>query len=209
MVQAEDGFLESIERTGHKPLAGDGSPATPSAHADFLIEGDSLPDADVVDQDGITRRLRPGRGTSLVMTFVYTRCPFPTFCPLMDRHFRSLQKTIQSDARLSGRVQLLSVTVDPAYDTPAVLRAHAAKLGADSKVWSFAAPASAPSSSDIPARFGVTATRDTPGSPLIVHNLVTVVVDPSGVVAKIFRGNDWKPVDIIDLLGSMSSPSRG
>jgi protein SCO1 len=201
VVRPDDGLLESLERTGHRDV-----PAKPPAAllttGDFLIEGDSVPNVGFVDQDGRRRSLRPQRDAALVITFIYTRCPFPTFCPMMDRHFTALQQRITTEPKLKDRVQLLSVTVDPAHDTPAVLKAHAAQLGADERVWTFVTP-EGPDATAFAQRIGVTATRQSSDSAVIVHNLVTAVVDPSGVIAKIYRGNQWTPVHIATLLTSL------
>src|SRR6185295_11210335 len=114
-------------------------PPAPAAASGFeLIEpGQPVPDQTFVDEQGRARRLSEFKDRALAITFIYTRCPMPTFCPLMDRHFASLQKDIKADAALRGRVHLLSVSFDPAYDTPAVLKRHAATLGADPALWTF------------------------------------------------------------------------
>jgi protein SCO1/2 len=201
VVSASDGFIETIERTGHRAAAGAPPGRAQPGTKDFVLEGDALPEVELVDQDGATRSLRSIGGMQ-VMTFVYTRCPFPTFCPLMDRHFKSLQATILADSRLAGRVRLLSITIDPDHDTPAVLRGHAAKVGADPRVWTFVSPRGL-RGSEIADRLGVAVEREAPASPLIVHGLVTVVSDDRGVVERIFRGNEWTPREVGALLASM------
>ena len=70
------------------------------------------------------------------MTFIYTKCPVPTYCPMMDRQFAEAQKLIKEKG-LGDKVHLLSVSFDPKNDTPPVLKNHARKLGADPKVWTF------------------------------------------------------------------------
>ena len=72
----------------------------------------------------------------MVVTFIYTRCPLPTFCPLMDRHFATIQTAIKGDPALKN-VRLVSVSFDPATDTPPVLKKHAAELNADPARWTF------------------------------------------------------------------------
>ena len=85
----------------------------------------TVADALLVDQDGTPRPLSQLRGHRVALTFIYTRCPLPEFCPLMDRHFAAVQKTIASTPALAD-VRLLTMTLDPAFDTPAVLKPHAA-----------------------------------------------------------------------------------
>jgi protein SCO1/2 len=126
----------------------------------------------------------------LAVTFVYTRCPVPDFCPLMDRRFADLQRAILADAALRDRVHLASVTFDPRHDTPAAIKAHAKARGADAGVWSYLT--GEPAAIDhLTSRFGVSAIeeRDTPES--ITHNLRTAVIDPAGRLVKIYNGNEW------------------
>jgi protein SCO1/2 len=129
------------------------------------------------------------------VTFIYTRCPIPTFCPLMDRQFAAVQKTIHEDRSLKGRVQLLSVTFDPTYDTPAVLRAHAQKVGAESDTWTFLTG----ERDDIDrfaARLGVSVVREQNPAD-ITHNLRTAVIDANGRLEQVFTGNEWTPAQVV------------
>jgi protein SCO1/2 len=201
VIHATYGYLDSLERTGSGELPGS-QPTVSASSVEFLIEGDTVPDARFVDEMNSIRHLRDDPGKAVVLTFVYTRCPFPTFCPLMDRHFQSLQRTIRDTPTLANRVRLLSVTLDLEFDTPNVLRAHATRLQADPRVWSFVRPEDRVAA-ELSTRFGVTSTRDSNDAGVIVHDLATVVVRPDGVVARIFRGNEWTPRDITILLASI------
>src|SRR6185369_4426435 len=101
--------------------------------------GDLVEDSAFLNQDGALASLRDLRGHRVAITFAYTRCPLPEFCPLMDRNFVTIQKAVAQTPAMAD-VRLVTVTIDPAYDTPAVLKAHAQRLGADAKVWSFLTP---------------------------------------------------------------------
>ena len=206
VVREDDGFLVQVERTGHRevPAALRGLPATMD---DFLVEGDVLPDLAFVDQDGASRRLRDDPDAATVLTFIYTRCPFPTFCPLTDRHFKDVQQRVQADRDLTDRVRLLSITIDPHYDTTAVLKSHADRLGADARTWSFVRP-DGPTAAALPLRFGVPVTRES-DSAIIVHSLATVVIEPGGEIAKIYRGNEWTPAEVITRLESALGRNGG
>src|SRR5207244_56765 len=116
----------------------------------------------------------------------YTRCPLPDFCPAMDRRFSALQKAIKADARLAGRVHLVTVSFDPAHDTPAVIRRHAAAAGADPAVWAYLT-GTKPAIDHVTSRFGVSAIADEADT--ITHNLRTAVVDPDGRLVQIYSGN--------------------
>ncbi len=90
-----------------------------------------MKDATLVDQDGKPRAFSAFKGHRLALTFIYTRCPLPDFCPLMDKHFASIQKTIASTPALAD-VRLLTVTLDPGFDRPAILKAYARRREARS-----------------------------------------------------------------------------
>jgi protein SCO1/2 len=199
VVREDDGFLDQVERIGHREVPA-ALRALPATMDDFLSEGDVLPDLAFVDQDGASRRLRGDADAAVVLTFIYTRCPFPTFCPLTDRHFQNIQQRVQANRDLADRVRLLSITIDPEYDTTAVLKSHADRLGADARMWSFVRP-DGQTAAALPLRFGVPVTRESDNA-IIVHSLATVVIEPDGTIAKIYRGNEWTPADVITSLES-------
>jgi protein SCO1 len=198
VVEDSTGFLKSIERTGHAPLT-EAPPARP--HVDALSPGDAVPDVDLVDETGATRRLSEWHGRTLAVTFIYTRCPLPDFCPLMDRQFAEVQRVITDDAGLRGRVQLLSVSFDPVYDTPTVLATHAKKVGADPGTWSFLSGEEADVES-FGGRFGVSIMREGADPNNVVHNLRTAVIDANGRLVKVINGIQWEPSELVAELRS-------
>jgi protein SCO1/2 len=119
----------------------------------------------------------------------------------MDRHFASIQKEVKEDPALNGRVQLVSVSFDPDFDTPQVLSAHAERVGADPAMWSFVTG----QRDDIDrfaSRFGVSVMRDDRTTQEIVHNLRTAVIDATGRLHRMHTGNEWKPADVLTDLRS-------
>jgi protein SCO1/2 len=142
----------------------------------------------------------------VALTFVYTRCPLPEFCPLMDRHFAAVQKTVATTPALAD-VQLVTVTFDPDFDTPAVLTAHARAVGADPKRWRFLTGA-ADDVTALAKRFGVIAEPQDADPATIVHNLRTAVIDPDGRLATITSGNDWTAADLIADLTAAPAPTH-
>jgi protein SCO1/2 len=197
VVGSGEAYLKDIERTGEAPLA---EAAAPRAF-DLLDPGETVPDEPFVDQGGASRRLSDWRGKAVAVTFIYTRCPLPDFCPLMDRNFAWVQKAVEADPALRERVRLVSVSFDPDVDRPPVLKAHAAKAGADPAVWSFVTG----DRDDIDrfaSRFGVSIVREDPAAQEIVHNLRTAVIDPQGRLVRVFSGNDWQPADLLNELRS-------
>jgi protein SCO1/2 len=200
VVDGNDVHLDAIKKAGHAPLP-------PGAKAvrvmDVMQPGDLVPDEALVDQTGATRRLSDWRGRVLAVTFVYTRCPLPDFCPAMDRQFRALQKAIAADPPLRDRTHLVSVSFDPAHDTPDVIRRHAESLGADPGFWSYLT-GSERAIDQLTSRFGVSAIQERDKGETFTHNLRTAIVDPQGHLVKIYTGNDWTPdVVLNDLRASV------
>jgi protein SCO1/2 len=197
VVDDSEAHLRTLEKTGHAPVVG----APPKPLGEPLSPGDEVPETALVDDTGTARRLREWRGRAVAVTFIYTRCPIPDFCPLMDRHFAEAQQLIANDAALRGRVGLVSVSFDPQYDTPAVLATHAKKVNADPAVWTFLTGAQ----EDVDAfasRFGVSVMREGTDPANVVHNLRTAVVDGNGRLVKILTGMQWAPSELVVELGS-------
>jgi protein SCO1 len=166
--------------------------------------GDEAPNFSLVNQDGKRINLRGYRGRAVVLTFIYTRCPLPDYCPLMTSNFEEIVKKIRQDPALYDKTHLLSISVDPDYDTPERLRQHGAAHTGESGAqtfshWEFAS-GSPEEVKKIAEYFGLEYFKD---SDQIVHSLVTAVISPGGRVAKIYRGNEWKPEEIIGDLDSI------
>ena len=116
----------------------------------------------------------------------------PTFCPLMDQHFRGHPEEIEGRPGAEGRVHLVSVSFDPITDTPAVLKEHATKLGADLKTWTFLT-GDRDEIDQFASRFGVSVARAQTDQRDITHNLRTAIVDRDGKLVKVYTGNEWTP----------------
>ena len=191
VVSRDTPHLSAITKTGHEAL-----PApTPGDRPAILREGELIADEPLVDQDGTSRPMATFRGHRVALTFVYTRCPIPNFCPLMNRHFATVQKAIVADRTLAD-VRLVTVTLDPEYDKPPVLKAHARVFDANPAVWSFLTgdPVEV-------RRFGqqfgvdVEAAPDDPAQ--LVHNLRTAVIGANGRFVKAYTGNEWTPTELL------------
>lgn len=193
-VADTDAWLTRIDKTGSAPLPKDIPSTAPAARVDILQPGDAAPDTSLTDQDGKPLSLAAWRGSAVAVTFIYTRCPLPQYCPLMDRRFAEVQRSVKGDPALTGRVQLLSVSFDPDADTPDVLRAHAGKLAADPAMWHFAT-AARDTVDTFSAAFGVNVMRESDAT--ITHNLRTAVIDPAGRVTAIFDGTEWTPDQLV------------
>ena len=163
--------------------------------------GDQVPDFGLVNQNEQSIHLAQYRGKALLLTFIYTRCPIPDYCTLMSNNFAQIDSELAKDPDAYQKTHLLSISIDPDYDTPAVLRsygaAHTEKYG-DEKFahWEFAT-GSKDQVKGIAQFFGLRYYTD---QDQIVHALRTVLITPEGKVAKVFRHNDWKPEDVLQEL---------
>ena len=195
IVTEDDGWIDQVRKldvprtnapptTGKFRLVRDVEP---------LEVGDALPEYHFVDQDGKGISTSQFKGQALAITFLFTRCPFPNFCPLMAKNFAELQKILLSTADAPTNWHLLAITIDPEFDTPAVLKSYSARYRRDAAHWTFATGELI----DITAigeQFGLTFWHEE-GS-ILSHNLRTVVIDPAGRVQNIIIGNDWSPAEI-------------
>ena len=97
-----------------------------------------MPAFHLIDQDGKPVTLETFHGHPFVVTFIFTRCPIPNFCPRMSQNFAALQKAIQTSPEPVATTRLLSISFDPEFDTPEVLKQYAQHAGADPAIWTFA-----------------------------------------------------------------------
>ena len=203
VVEEVNAYLSTLTTTGRAPLK---SPAAGPlvTDTDLLKDGDLVPDHALVDQSRTPRPMESLRGHRVSLTFVYTRCPVPDFCPLMDKQFVEVQQAIRKTPALAD-VRLVSVTIDPEFDTPAVLAAHAKALGADPGLWHFVTGDRAEVLA-FAKRFGVIAEPGEPGAP-VVHNLRTAVIDPQGRLVKTYSGNMWSPAELVADLTAAPAPA--
>jgi protein SCO1/2 len=199
VVFSNGAHLTHVTKVGSAPLEQPPAEApmpTASSGFELLKPGEPVPAGSFVDQDGRKRTFAGFKGSPVVMTFIYTKCPLPTFCPLMDRHFATLQKTLKSDPALAN-VHLVTVSFDPVTDTPPVLKAHAKTLNADLTRWTFLT-GDRDAIDQFAARFGVQVSRALNDPRDITHNLRTVIVKPDGTLAKTYVGNEWSPQQVIE-----------
>lgn len=195
VVEPALAHLSSITGTGSAPVPEGSATAIPAAAGiDVLKPGDAVPETTLTDATDRPLALTALAGSAVAITFIYTRCPLPQYCPLMDRRFAEAQELIASDPGLRGRVRLLSVSFDPGFDRAAVLREHAATVRADPLVWSFATADQA-LVDRFAARFGVNVIREADGT--ITHNLRTAVIGPGGRVRAILDHNAWTADDLV------------
>jgi protein SCO1/2 len=202
VIVSNDGYLEDVRKVGEAPLERREAP-TASSGFELLKEGELVPPTPFIDQDGKPITFEAFRGSAVIATFIYTSCPMPMFCPLMDRHFAAIQEKVNQQHR-GLNVRLVSISFDPITDTPPVLKKHAEKNNADPRIWSFLT-GDRDEVDKFAMRFGVSVSRDLKDPLNIAHNLRTAIIDREGRLVKVFTGNEWTPeqvlADTITLVG--------
>jgi protein SCO1/2 len=176
-------------------LRGAASPASSR-----LRPGDALPSVSLVTQADQPFTTSDLQGHVTAVTFIFTRCPMPEFCPLMVKRFQQVQRAITQDARM-GEARLLAVTLDPAFDTPQVLDAYARAMQADPSRWQFVTGTAA-EIERLTKAFAVHVERN---GVLLDHTLATAVIGPDGRVVEIWRGNGWTSDEVVARLRSAAA----
>lgn len=209
IVDGTQSWLEDVVLTEDStPVAG----ASPIEGADPKV-GDEVPDYQLLNQDGKTIRLRNYRGKALLLTFIYTRCQDPNQCTLMSSNFAALDQELQKQPDLYSKTHLLSITFDPAYDTPKVLRSYGAAYTGKYTEETFAHWEFATGSPDevkgVAKFFGLHYFLDTTsGKEQVIHSLRTAVIGPDGKIVKVYRGNEWKPEEMLrELHAATTAPT--
>jgi len=170
--------------------------------------GDVVPDFKLRNQDGRPIHIGQFNGKALVITFIYTRCPSPDFCPRVTRNFALLDKQLAANPALYAKTHLLSISFDPEHDTPARLRAYGATyIGSDTKNafahWDFAVPEK-PVLAEMAKFFDLGMTENADST--ITHTLSTTLIGPDGKVVRFYPGNEWTPEQVLaDLKQSAGS----
>ncbi len=197
VVEGHRTWLEDVVITRGSPARANGS--TTSGVPELGPQpGDELPNFPLVNQDQQPISLQQYRGKVLLLTFIYTRCPLPDFCPEMAGNFAAIYQALRQAPGMYAKTHLLCISFDPAFDTPAVLRSYeVAYAGSDSPEtfahWEFAS-GTTQEVKDIAQFFGLVYV---PQTDQITHSLRTAVITPEGKVFKVYRGNDWALTDLL------------
>ncbi len=174
----------------------------PSVQYHVPAPGDSVPDFKLLNQSDRVIDLKQFRGKVLVLTFIYTRCPLADYCVRMSHNFAKINQALEASPKLDAETHLLSVSFDPAYDTPKVLKSYGgAYTGRYVKEtfqhWDFAAPPVA----ELPTMeqyfdVGVTPAKNG-ASGTLQHSLSTVVIGKDGKIVAFWPTNDWSVADVM------------
>ncbi len=217
-VTENDGWIDQVKIVAkadpatRKPAATN-PPAPAATNAAFrvlpnvpeLSPGDTVPDYAFTNQLGQALRLASFRGQALAVSFIFTRCPFPLFCPRMSERFAEVQTAFAAQKTQSTNWHLLSITFDPEFDTPAVLKAYGQRWKADPQHWTLATGGFdqiEPFATSVGLYFGRGVSIADQN-----HNLRTLVIGPDGRLVQVFRGNEWTAEELVQSLrGVMSKP---
>ena len=181
-------------------VVGEANPNTlPPVQYHVPAAGDAVPDFKLLNQSGRTVDIKQYRGRIIVMTFIYTRCPLADYCPRMSHNFALIDKALAGDSSLYENTHLLSVSFDPTYDTPKVLKSYGAAytgkfVNETFQHWEFAAPPV----SELTKMEQFFAVGVTPGeSGTLQHSLSTIVIGRDGRVVAFWPTNDWTVDDVL------------
>lgn len=197
----QDYWLENVKVTAS-------SPTKPAATLHYPAPGDPVPDFEFLNQSGKHIRLKQFAGKTVLLTFIYTRCPFPDFCPRVTHQFAQIESQLKATPALYAGTRLLSISFDPTHDTPKVLRDYGfANSGTKNPTlfahWQFASSPQA----QLPtlANFFGLIYKDDDG--VITHSLSTAMVGPDGRIVKWYHGSDWQTDQVMtDLSESAHAP---
>ena len=193
VLQNNDYWLENIRVAKHSS-----APSVPSTGLHLPSSGDDVPNFELVNQNDKHIFLNNYRGKVLLVTFIYTRCPFPDYCPRITAQFAEVNRRLEADPALDGKTHLLSISFDLQHDTPSVLREYGlrsmgSKLPAAFDHWEFAVPLTRelPRMADF---FGLTYNE---AGGVINHSLSTAVIGPDGRIFSWYQGTGWEASDLV------------
>lgn len=150
-----------------------------------------VPDFALYNQNGRVVQSAHFRGKQVMVNFIFSRCPIATMCPAATIKMIAAQR-LARDAGVTN-LELISITLDPAYDTPGVLKDYADMRGIDTTNFSFlTGPQTA--IKDLLTQFGVIAELE---GDLIKHTLTTLLIDANGKIAHRADGSAWEPKDFV------------
>jgi protein SCO1 len=188
-IWPDDRVAEELVEAGARKLREDTHERGDGA---FREVGESMPEFALYDQSGRVVQSDRFRGKLVMLNFIYSRCPFANMCPLSTQKMMATQKM----AREAGikNIEFVSITLDPAYDTPGVLKEYAAARNIDTSNFSFL---TGPDGAirDLLAQFGVIAQFE---GDILKHTLATLLIDTKGRIVWRADGSEWEPQDFVE-----------
>jgi protein SCO1/2 len=197
LVSKTESWVDRVTKTGDGPinLKEPRRDFRPVRDVQPLEIGQVIPNYPLTNELGRAVSLHEFKGKAVALTFVFTRCPLPDFCPRMTGNFHGVYDELTADTSAPSNWHLLSLSFDVDHDTPAVLNGYAKANGCDSKRWSFLTGALIEIDA-ITEQFGLGFAREVDGPFIFSHNLRTIVLDPRGRIQRMFIGNDWSAKEL-------------
>jgi protein SCO1/2 len=188
VVTEDSSWIENIR------VDSSGGPEQMAKASEFHMPqaGESVPNFELIDQDG--RRFKLSARYPALVTFIYTRCPLPDYCPRMNTNFQAVASKLRDTSAGNG-LRLITISFDPEHDTPAVLKRYRDQWATTPEAkqrWTFAVPAK----QDMPELLHFFAMTAVPEQGIITHSLSTTLISRSGRVEAWWHGNDWTAVDV-------------
>ena len=153
-----------------------------------------MPDFTLLDQSGQPISVSSFRGKTVVVNFIYTRCPLPDVCPRLSAGFAYLQRKFTG--QMGNSLVLLSITLDPVYDTVETLSGYAKNWRADRSGWHMLTGTTA-QIAEVAGRFGLVYWAEEDG---IVHASVTAIISPGGRLVARIEGSRYPVTQLADLV---------
>jgi protein SCO1/2 len=200
---SDDYLLDAVAVTSQAPPGFTAAMLPPHP----LMAGESVPDLPLVNQDGKTIHLKDYRGKALLITFIYTRCPLPTACPLITSHFAKVNKALARNPKAYNSSHLISISLDPAYDKPPVLRQYGLAYLEDNAAafshWEFT-DTTPGDLKKLAEAFGLQYSEE---NNQITHTMATTLIDQDNRVAQTWAGSDWNPDEVAGAVQALASKS--
>ena len=201
-VTEKDGWIDRIRIVSNSPVVTDQWGTTPEVRfaptTAVLKVGDPLPDYVFTNELGKTVHLADFRGQALAFTFIFTRCPFPNFCPRMTDNLSRALKQLRLRTDAPTNFHLLSVSFDPKNDTPEILQKYGQRFNYDPEKWSLVT-GDFSQIEKLAGHFELYFAKNV-GVEQQNHNLRTVVIDTKGNVSALLPSNDWEVGDLVDAI---------
>jgi len=205
IVTKDDAWIEDIEKTGvAENIVPEGAPIRIAREVEPLEIGEALPDYHLVNEQGRAVSLNQFKGNTLLLSFLFTRCPVPNFCPLTARKLASVQDRLLAMNGGPTNWHILAITLDPEYDTPARLKQFGETYGYKPEHWSLLTGELI----DITAlaeQFGLLFWNE---DGTVNHNLRTVVVGADGLIRTNIIGNEWTVETVVNAVVGATTPQQ-
>ena len=191
-VTESDSWATNVVATGES------GPITLEERADsskLLSVGDVLPDYEFIDETGKTVHFSDFRGMPVAVTFVFSRCPVPEYCPRMMNHFATVREKLDADPEAPKAYRLLTISFDSQHDSSEIMKTWGASFGHDpGQSWSLLSTPESEVIDSIASRVGL---RFGESNGTLQHNLRTLVLDGDGVIRALYTDETWSVDDLI------------